>query len=622
MDLPLDRSVPARRWASRNWPRIDRGSARVCWLGCGDVRGRFQSAGRNRLIQAQAETVTALLTRPQPHPTGPEEYRTVKSTVEHLNPTRVKLTVEVPFDELKPHFDKAYGALGGQVRIPGFRPGKVPARILDARLGRGAILSEVVNDAVPTKYGEAVTEANLTVLGQPEIEVTRIEDGEALAFTAEVDVRPEIALPPLNEVAVTVDDVEVTEPDIDEQVEALRERFASLTPVERPAATGDVVSIDLVATVDGETLDDATTDGLSYTVGAGDLVDGIDDAITGLSAGESTTFATTLVAGGYAGREAEVTVAVQSVSERELPEVDEDFAQLASEFDTVQELRDDLAEKILRVKNREQGAEARDKVLEALLEATDIPAPESIVEAEFSARQHDAVHAFDHNEDALTAHVATQGQTREEFDTELRDSAQKAVKIQLLLDALAETNQVGVSQEEFTERVMYNAQRLGVSPEEYFGRLQEGNQLGAVFAEVRRGKALAGAVEQATVTNSSGEVLDIAALFGIEAITDQDLTDQDLTDQDVEDAIGPIDEYEDLENDLDDDLDPDDDTEDDDTEDDDTEDDDTEDDDAEDDDTEDDDTEDDDTEDDDTEDDDTEDDGEELGDDARLPGGV
>jgi trigger factor len=459
----------------------------------------------------------------------------VKSTVEHLNPTRVKLTVEVPFDELKPHFDKAYGVLGGQVRIPGFRPGKVPPRILDARLGRGAILSEVVNEAVPAKYGEAVTEAALNTLGQPEIEVTRIDDGDALAFTAEVDVRPELELPDLASVAVTVDDVEVDEADIDEQVEALRERFAATTVVERAAAEGDLVSIDLTATVDGEVLDEAATEGLSYTVGAGDLVDGIDDAITGLTAGQNVTFSTTLVAGGFAGREAEVTVTVQSVSERALPEVDEDFAQLASEFDTVKELRADLAEKIRRVKNREQGADARDKVLEALLEVTDVPTPESIVDAEFKSREHDAVHAFDHSEDALTAHVISQGQTREEFDSELKESAVKSVKVQLLLDALAEANQVGVSQEEFTERVMYNSQRLGVAPDEYFSRLQEGNQLGAIFAEVRRGKALAAAVDAATVTSTSGEVLDVGALFGIETVEEEEaLADELLAEAEAE----------------------------------------------------------------------------------------
>jgi trigger factor len=440
----------------------------------------------------------------------------VKSTVEHLNPTRVKLTVEVPFDELGPHFDKAYGALAGQVRIPGFRPGKVPAKILDARLGRGAILSEVVNDAVPTKYGQAVADNELNPIGQPEIEVTRIEDNDLLEFTAEVDVRPEIVLPAVGEVAVTVDDVEVTDADIDEQVEALRERFASTTVVERAAADGDLVNLDLRAAVDGEELEDATADGLSYRIGTGDLVDGIDDAVIGLSAGDLATFRTTLVAGDHAGRDADVTVQVNSVSERALPEVDDDFAQLASEFDTVDELRADLAEKIRRVKNLSQGAAARDRVLEALLGMTEVAVPESIVKGEIEVREHDAIHSFNHDEDAFAAYLEGEGKSREEFDAEIRVAAEEAVRTQLLLDAMAEAEGIGVNQDEFTERVIYNAQRFGMSPDDYFKRLQEANQLASVFADVRRGKALANAVGRATISDASGNRLDIDELFGIE----------------------------------------------------------------------------------------------------------
>ena len=388
----------------------------------------------------------------------------MKSTVEHLNPTRVKLSVEVPFDELKPHFDKAYGALAGTITVPGFRKGKVPARILDARLGRGAILSEVVNDAVPAKYGQAVADANLTPLGQPEIEVTRIDDGDTLAFTAEVDVRPEIVLPTIEDIAVQVPDVEITDADIDEQVEALRERFATVTPVDRPAADGDSVTIDLRAVVDGEELEDAGTDGLTYRIGTGDLVDGLDEALIGLEAGATTQFSTTLVAGEHAGEAAEVTVTVGSVSARELPEVDDDFAALASEFDTVAEMRQDLAERVRRVKNMEQGSQARDKVLEALLEATDIPAPEGIVQSEYDARQHDAVHAFDHDEAQFEAYLTELGQTREEFDSQTRTAAEQAVRTQLLLDALAEAQGVGVTQEEFTERVLYKRAAPGCQP--------------------------------------------------------------------------------------------------------------------------------------------------------------
>lgn len=451
----------------------------------------------------------------------------MKSTVEHLNPTRVKLSVEVPFDELKPHFDKAYGALAGTVRIPGFRPGKVPSKILDARLGRGTILSEVVNDAVPAKYGQAVTEANLNPLGQPEIEVTRIDDGDTLAFTAEVDVRPEIVLPSIESIEVQVDDVEVTEADIDEQVDVLRERFAAVTPVERAAIDGDSVNIDLRAVVDGQDLPDASTDGLTYKIGTGDLVDGLDTALVDLSAGETANFTTALVAGEHAGQEAEVTVTLNGVSERTLPEVDDDFAQLASEFDTVAEMRDDLVERVRRVKNLTQGSQARDKVLEALLEATDIPAPAGIVQSEYEARQHDAVHSFDHDEAQLNSYLEGEGQTREEFDAETRTAAEQAVRTQLLLDALAESQGVGVSQEEFTERILYNAERFGVAPDEYFKRLQDDNQLGAVIADVRRGKALATAVQLVKVTDASGNTLDIAALFGVEVVEEDEDEDED-----------------------------------------------------------------------------------------------
>lgn len=449
----------------------------------------------------------------------------MKSTVEHVSPTRVKLTVEVGFDELKPHFDKAYRALAGQVRIPGFRPGKVPAKILDAKLGRGTVLTEVVNEAVPAKYGEAVGAEQLQVLGQPEIEINKLEDGEVLEFTAEVDVRPEITLPQLTGIAVTVDDLEVTDDDVDEQVEALRERFATTVTVDRPAADGDQVTVDLRASVDGVALDDATADGLTYRVGSGELVDGIDDAVIGLSAGEQATFTSALVAGEHAGSDAQIDVTVTAVAERTLPEVDDDFAQLASEFDTVAEMRADLVEKITRVKNLQRGGDARDKVLEQLLEATEIPVPEGVRKAEVEARQHDAVHTFDHDEEQLAAHLESLGQTRADLDADIETSADEAVRTQLLLDALAESTGVTVTQQEFSERVMYNAQRFGMRPDDYFQRLQQANQLGGIFAEVRRGKALMSAVQQATITSLSGEELDVATLFGIETVEEPDSSD-------------------------------------------------------------------------------------------------
>ena len=314
----------------------------------------------------------------------------------------------------------------------------------------------------------------------------------------------------------------VEDADVDTEIEALRDRFATVTPVERPAADGDLISVDLRASVNGEALDDATADDLSYRIGSGDLVDGIDEAVIGLSAGESATFTTKLVAGEHAGNDADVTVTVNSVKERELPDVDDDFAAEASQFDTVEEMRADLAERVRRTKNQAQGAQARDKVLEALLAATEVPVPEAVAKAEFDSREHDVIHALGHDEAALAAWLEEEGKTKEELDAELhRPPPSSAVKTQLLLDAMAEASGVGVSQEEFTERIIFNAQRFGVTPDEYFKRIQEQNQLGAVFAEVRRAKALADAVSRATVTDASGNVLDVAALFGFEPVADE-----------------------------------------------------------------------------------------------------
>ena len=441
----------------------------------------------------------------------------MKSTVERLSPTRVRINVEVPFDELKPDFDRAYKKIAQQVNVPGFRKGKVPARIIEARLGRGVVLEQVVNDAIPTKYSEAVTSAeDVSPLGQPEIEVTEIADNERLAFTAEVDVRPEIDLPELSSLAAQVDEAAVTDVDVDEALDNLRARFATLTGVERAAAKDDFVQIDLAASVDGEAVEEAQTSGLSYQVGQGGLIDGIDDAITGLSAGESATFPTTLVAGEYKDREAEVTVTVTAVKERELPDADDEFAQLASEFDTLEELTADLRNRLGRVRQMEQLTTARDKVLDALVAKTEIPLPEGILKQEIDSRVHDAIHPFDHDEAKFAEFLEENGKTREEFDTEAREDAEKSVRVRLVLDKLADDQEVTVSQDELTERIVFQAQQYQMPPEEFVKRIQEAGQLGAIYADVRRSKALIAAVRAATVTDASGAALDMAELLGDE----------------------------------------------------------------------------------------------------------
>ncbi|MEU3272059.1 trigger factor [Saccharomonospora sp. NPDC006951] len=445
----------------------------------------------------------------------------MKSTVEQLSPTRVKINVEVPFDELKPNFDRAYRKIAQQVRIPGFRPGKAPARVLESRIGRAPVLDEVVNEAIPAKYLEAVRSGEVRTLGQPDFEVTKLEDREVLEFSAEVDVRPEITIPDLSDISVSVEDVELTDAEVDEQLDELRARFGTLTGVERPAENGDFVSIDLAATVDGEEVPDAATSGLSYEIGSGQLVEGIDEAIIGATEGETKTFTTKLVAGDHAGKDADVSVTVNSIKQRELPEADDEFAQLASEFDTIDELKADLRERIGRMKRMQQGVEARDKVLDELLERTEVPIPEKVLESEIENRKHDAIHPFDHDEDAFKASLEAEGGNAEEWENEVRTEAEKSVRTQLLLDSIADEKDVSVNDSELTERIIYQAQRFGVSPDEYVQRAQQSGQLGAIFADVRRGKALATIVRGATVTDASGTAVDLDELFGKEDEADE-----------------------------------------------------------------------------------------------------
>ncbi|PRW64526.1 trigger factor [Actinopolyspora mortivallis] len=438
----------------------------------------------------------------------------MKSTVEHLSPTRVRLNVEVPFDELKPNFDRAYKELAKQVRIPGFRPGKAPAKVLESRIGRGPVLDEVVNEAVPSKYTEAVTSNEVQPLSRPEIEVTNIVDGEQIEFSAEVDVRPELTVPAFDELAVSVDDQEVTEQDVQEQLDELRARFGTLTGVDRPAANGDYVSIDLSATVDGKQVEDAQTSGLSYEIGSGELVEGIDEALIGASAGETRNFTTRLVAGEYAGRDAEVEVTLNSVKERQLPEADDEFAQMASEFDTIEELTADLRQRLGRVKRMQQGMQARDKVLEALLERVEVPLPESVVQSEVEMREHDAIHPYDHDEQRFAEALQEQGKTREDFDAETRREAEEAVKTQLVLDTVADREEISVSDNELTERIIYQAQQSGISPDQFIQQVQQSGQLGRIYSDIRRSKALFSVVRQATVTDSEGNTLDMDELLG------------------------------------------------------------------------------------------------------------
>ena len=437
---------------------------------------------------------------------------TVKSSVENLSPTRVKLAVEVPFDELKSSLDEAYRSIAAQVRVPGFRPGKVPARIIDQRIGRAAVLEEAINKALPKAYSDAVRETGVKALGQPDIEVTQLEDNDHVAFTAEVDVRPEISVPAYSGLAVTVADAVVTDEEVQEQFDALRARFGTLKGVDRPVQAGDFVSLDLQASVDGEEVDGGSAQGLSYEVGSGNLVEGLDEAILGKSAGDTATFDSALAYGEHAGEQAQITVTVNSVKERELPEPDDEFAQLASEFDTVEELRADLRTRLDRVKVLGQGSEARDKVLELLVAQTEVPLPESSVKAEIEWREHDVVHQLGHDDAAFERYLATEGKTREEFTAELREVAEKSVKTQFILDSIADAEAVSVSDAELTEYIVRQAQRYGMQPQEFADQIMQAGNIAALVADVRRNKALATVLESASVTDTSGNPVDLSAL--------------------------------------------------------------------------------------------------------------
>jgi trigger factor len=438
----------------------------------------------------------------------------VKSTVEQLSPTRVRINVEVPFTELQPEFDQAYKELAKQVRLPGFRPGKAPAKLLEARVGRGAVLEQVVNSAIPAKYGEAVTTQDVKPLGQPEIDITKLEDNDELVFTAEVDVRPEITLPDLKAITITVDPIVVNDDEVDAELQNLRARFGTLTGVERAAADGDFVSIDLSATVDGEDVPEAKTEGLSHQIGSGQLIEGLDEAIIGLKAGESKDFPTTLAAGEHAGKEALVSVTVKSVKERELPEPDDDFAQLASEFDTIDELKESLVTQVRRVKQVGQAEQIRDKAVEALLEQIEVPLPEAIVQATVDETVHNAIHGLDHDEAKFDEQLKEQGSSREEFDADSRTNAEKAVKTQLLMDAIADELDVKVGQGDLMERIALMARQYGIEPQQLIQILQQNNQLPSMFADIRRGMTIAAVVSGATVTDTDGNAVDTAEFFG------------------------------------------------------------------------------------------------------------
>ena len=425
----------------------------------------------------------------------------VTSTVEKLSPTRVKLRITVTPEELKPSIAHAYEHIAQDVQIPGFRKGKVPAPIIDQRIGRAAVLEHAVSEGLDKFYRDAVAEQGVRVLGRPSADIVEWPNEKDfsgdLLVDVEVDVRPDFELPELEGTTIEVDAAEVDEAAIDEELDRLRARFGTLVTVDRPAATGDFVELDLVATIDGTEIDRA--DGVSYEVGSGELLEGIDEAVESLTAGEETTFRSKLIGGDHAGEEAEVTVTVKSVKERELPEADDDFAQIASEFDTIAELRDSLKERVGQQSVFTQGSQARDKLVERLLEQVEIPVPAQLVEDEV------------HN------HLEAEGRLEDDVHrAEVTEASEKQFKTQMLLDAIAEKFNVQVSQDELTQYLIQSSAQYGMAPQDFVNALQQNNQLPAIVGEVARNKALAVALGKVTVVDTNGAPVDLTGFIASE----------------------------------------------------------------------------------------------------------
>jgi trigger factor len=437
----------------------------------------------------------------------------VTSTVEQLSPTRVKLHITVSPEDLKPSIKHAYEHIAQDVQIPGFRKGKVPAPIIDTRVGRGAVLEHAVNEGLDSFYRAAVEANDVRVIGRPEAEIVELPEVKDfsgdLKVAVEVDVRPEFELPAYEGITVTVDAVETDEAAIEEELDKLRARFGTLITVDRPATTGDFVELDLVATIDGAEIDRA--EGVSYEVGSGELLQGIDEAIESLTAGEDTTFRSTLIGGDHAGEEAEVSVSVKSVKERELPAADDDFAQIASEFDTIEELRESLKERVAQQSTFSQGSAARDKLIEQLIEQANIPVPPKLVE--------DEVHA----------HLEGEGRLEDDVHrAEVTEASEKQFRTQMVLDKIAEQTNVQVSQDELTQYLIQSAAQYGMAPQEFVEALQQGNQLPALVGEVARNKALAVALGRVNVVDTNGNPVD---LTGFVAVEDEAAAEEDVVEE-------------------------------------------------------------------------------------------
>lgn len=418
----------------------------------------------------------------------------MKSAVENLSATRVKVSIDLEFSELKPSLDAAYQRIASQVSIPGFRKGHIPARIIDQRFGKGAALDEAVNDAIPSSLSEVIVENNFVQMSRPDVDVTALDETVGLSFTAEFDIRPDFDLPDFGELKVVVEDPDVTDAHVDEQLDELRARFGSLKTVERASVDGDIVVVDLRGSHNDVEVPDLSAQGLSYELGSDGMVAGFDDAVRGASADEVRNFVFTPTNGEWAEKSVVVEVSVRQVRERELPKADDVFAQLASEFDTIDELRADLRDRLGRMRLLEQAYQARDLTQDALMEAIKVEVPAGAVADEISSHFQDG-----HGDDSH----------REEFESQARTG----IKSRMVLDKIAESEDLQVNDAEMTQWLISEAQRYQMAPDQFADELVKAGQINAAVAEVRRTKALSFVLEQVQVVDKSGREIDLESVL-------------------------------------------------------------------------------------------------------------
>ena len=425
----------------------------------------------------------------------------MKISVRNLEPTKVKLTVTVEPEELNPYLDAARKEIAKQVNVPGFRKGHVPGKIIDQRIGFAAVAGEAVNDAVPELYSKALDEKKIRPMAQPEFDVQDVpqsaNDETKLKFTATVERRPDIELPEIDGLEIAISKPEVKDEDVDKRLETLRQRFGTLVGVDRPAAKGDFANIDLTAEIDGETVD--SQEGVSYELGSNTMLDGLDEALDGLSAGEETTFEGTLEAGEHEGQKATVKVKVNSVKAEELPELNDEFASEASEFDTLDELKADIRKAAAQDAEGRQATEARDAFIAKLQEGLEIPVPKG-VKANMVEEQLKGM-----TPDPEKATKEQKAQAEETVEKDLRD--------QMVLDALAEKLDVQVSQSDVFNFLASIAQQYGMDPSNFIQAIIKNGQLGSAVQEVGRSKGLLAGMRAVKFT-ADGEVVDLSAFLG------------------------------------------------------------------------------------------------------------